>query len=70
MIVNSFLAGLIDKAYLNGDITEDEMKIAHDYRKKEIPLCFSKYDFKIPDCQRQDIKPCILCKKIKKGSKK
>jgi len=58
------LAGRIDGAMLNGDITSEEADLAHQYRIKNYPACFGNYDFRKTDCQRQDIIPCQLCRRI------
>jgi len=67
---NPELAGIIDGAMLAHDITEYEAQQAHVYRQEGNPFCFGHYDSLVIDCQRQDIKACQICKKLKREATK
>jgi hypothetical protein len=58
------LAGRIDGALLSGDISKNEAQILHKARTEKQPYCLGEYDPLCPDCQRQDLEICQVCKKL------
>jgi hypothetical protein len=62
--MNKKLMAKIDKAHFDNKITTEEAKHLHQCRVNKSPLCLGKYDFRVPNCLKQDTKICKLCKII------